>query len=139
MTQPITSSHPSQPAPPAATLGRTPVAPTEHDKLVATARKWVAQTFFGTLLKQARSSAFHSKLFEGGRGGEAFGSLYDQQMADHLARGVGSKLVESIARKIEAGADGVKTVRASRAQQKAAYEKNSTLLRRVNATTAART
>ena len=77
-------------------------APTEHEQVVEQAQKWVAQTFYGTLLKQARNSPFHSKLFEGGRGGEAFGALFDQNMAEHMARGSGQKLVNAIARRIEA-------------------------------------
>jgi hypothetical protein len=75
---------------------------TPHDpKLVDQTRKWVAQTFFGTMLKQMRNSPFKSPLFEGGRGGEAFGELSDQHMVDHMSRGVGNKLVMAIVRKIE--------------------------------------
>ena len=76
--------------------------PSEHEKIVAQAQKWVAQSFYGTLLKQARESPFHSDEFEGGRGGQAFGPLFDQRMAEHMARGAGRKLPEAIARKIEA-------------------------------------
>jgi Rod binding domain-containing protein len=76
--------------------------PTEHDRLTKQVEIWVSQTFFGTMLKQARESPFRSELFEGGRGGQAFGSLYDQHLAEHLARGSGKKLVRSIVRKIEA-------------------------------------
>ena len=77
-------------------------ASSQHEKLAGQAQKWVSQTFFGTLLKQMRNSPFKSKLFEGGRGGEAFQSLYDQRLADHMARGAGHKLVDAITRKIEA-------------------------------------
>ena len=76
--------------------------PDDHTKLENETRTWVAQTFFGTLLKQMRNSPFKSDLFSGGRGGEAFGSLYDQQLAERMANGVGSKLVDSIVRKMEA-------------------------------------
>ena len=76
-------------------------ASTQHEKLTAQTQKWVSQTFFGTLLKQMRNSPFKSKLFEGGRGGEAFQSLMDQRLADHMARGAGHKLVNAITRKIE--------------------------------------
>ena len=62
----------------------------------------MAQTFFGTLLKQLRESPFRSPLFDGGRGGEAFGALYDQRLADHMARGTCSKLANAIASRIEA-------------------------------------
>jgi Rod binding domain-containing protein len=41
-------------------------------------------------------------LFDGGRGGQAFGAMYDQQLAEHMARGVGQKLVKSIVRQLEA-------------------------------------
>ena len=77
-------------------------ASTQHEKISNQAQKWVAQTFFGTLLKQMRNSPFKSKLFEGGRGGEAFQELFDQRLADHMARGAGHKLVNAITRKIEA-------------------------------------
>lgn len=76
--------------------------PLDHERIVAQAQKWVAQTFYGTLLKQARQSPFHSDKFEGGRGGEAFGPMLDQRLAEHMARGTGHKLVNAIARKIEA-------------------------------------
>src|SRR3954469_3544611 len=78
--------------------------PTEHDKLVKQAEVWVAQTFYGTLLKQMHDSPFKSELFNGGRGGEAFGALYDQHLCERMARGVGSKLVNSIVKRIEAKA-----------------------------------
>jgi len=74
----------------------------DHDKLVKQAQIWVSQTFFGTLLKQMRQSPFKSEMFSGGRGGEAFSGLYDQQLAERMARGAGHKLVNSIVRKIEA-------------------------------------
>jgi len=77
-------------------------AATQHQQLVKQTQKWVAQTFYGTLLKQVRQSPFRSKLFDGGRGGEAFGALYDQQIAEHMTRGTGSKLVNSIVNRIEA-------------------------------------
>jgi Rod binding domain-containing protein len=76
----------------------------EHDQLVDQTQNWVAQTFFGTLLKQMRNSPFKSELFSGGQGGQAFAGLHDQQLAEHMARGAGSKLVNSIVRRIEATA-----------------------------------
>jgi Rod binding domain-containing protein len=74
----------------------------QHGQLVDQTRTWVAQTFFGTLLKQMRNSPFKSELFSGGQGGQAFGGLYDQHLAEHMARGAGSKLVNGIVRRIEA-------------------------------------
>ena len=76
--------------------------PLKHDDARKQAEKFVSQAFFATILKQMRESPFKSELFAGGRGGEAFGSLYDQQLADRMSRGVGNKLVNSIVRKIEA-------------------------------------
>jgi Rod binding domain-containing protein len=66
------------------------------------AEKLVAGTFFGTMLKQMRNSPFRSELFDGGRGGQAFGSMYDQHLAERMARGAGTKLVNQIVRKLEA-------------------------------------
>jgi len=77
-------------------------SPTQHDKVTKQAQNWVSQTFFGTMLKQMRNSPFKSDIFSGGRGGEAFGSLYDLQLAQRMSRGAGSKLVNSIVRQIEA-------------------------------------
>jgi Rod binding domain-containing protein len=73
-----------------------------HDALVKQTEKWVATSFYGTLLKQARQSPFKDDRFSGGRGGEMFGSLQDQQFADRMSRGTGKKLVMAIVRKIEA-------------------------------------
>jgi Rod binding domain-containing protein len=74
---------------------------TQHEKLVAQTRKWVATTFFAPMLKQMRQSPFHSPLLDGGRGGEAFGSLYDQELAGRMTRGTSNKLVNSIVNRIE--------------------------------------
>ncbi len=76
----------------------------QHEQLVDQTRTWVAQTFFGTLLKQMRDSPFKSEIFSGGQGGQAFSGLQDQHLAEHMARGAGSKLVNSIVRRIEANA-----------------------------------
>ena len=89
---------------PAARLAKPGAASTQHDKLVKQTRNWVAQTFFGTLLKQMENSPFKSEMLSGGRGGEAFSSLYHQRLAEHMARGAGGKLVNSIVRRIEAKA-----------------------------------
>ena len=75
---------------------------TTHEQIVEQTQKWVAASFYGTLLKQARDNPFKSELFSGGQGGDAFGSLYDQKMAEHMSRGTGKKLVNAIVQKIEA-------------------------------------
>jgi Rod binding domain-containing protein len=74
-----------------------------HDALVKQTQKWVAQTFYGEMLKQMRNSPFKSKMFDGGEGGQAFQQMFDQQLADKMASGSGRKLVDSIVNKIEAG------------------------------------
>jgi Rod binding domain-containing protein len=71
-------------------------------KLVKQTQTWVGQTFFGTILRQMRESPFKDQVFSGGRGGEAFGAMYDQRLAEHMTRGAGTKLVRAIVRKIEA-------------------------------------
>jgi Rod binding domain-containing protein len=75
----------------------------EHDALVKQTEKWVAQTFYGEMLKQMRNSPFKSKIFDGGEGGQAFTEMFDQQLADKMSKGAGKKLVDSIVNKIEAG------------------------------------
>jgi Rod binding domain-containing protein len=89
---------------PVARLAKPGAASTQHDKLVKQTQSWVSQTFFGTLLKQMENSPFKSEMLSGGRGGEAFSSLYHQRLAEHMAKGAGGKLVNSIVRRIEAKA-----------------------------------
>jgi len=73
----------------------------QHQALVKQTQKWVAQTFYGTIFKQMRESPFKDKIMSGGRGGEAFGGMLDQQMADRMAKSSGAKLVNAIVDKIE--------------------------------------
>lgn len=127
--------HHSTPAAGAARTLSRPAVPDEHAKIVKEAQKWVAQTFYGTLLKQVRESPFHSDKFDGGRGGQAFGSLMDQQLAEHMARGVGNKLVNAIARKIEAKSAYLK---AQRPKPKASSPNLPSLLRNAHDTTTLR-
>ena len=89
-----------------AVLAAAPATPSagQREQLVEQTQKWVAQTFFGTLMKQMEDSPFKSDLFSGGRGGEAFSSLYHQQLVDRMARAAGDKLVNAIVRRIEATA-----------------------------------
>jgi len=72
-----------------------------HEQLEKVAGNLVAQTFFGTLLKQMRDSPFKDEIFSGGRGGQAFGAMYDQHLAERMARGAGQQLVRAIVRKFE--------------------------------------
>jgi Rod binding domain-containing protein len=73
----------------------------KHAQLEKAAGNLVAQTFFGTLLKQMRNSPFKDELFSGGRGGQAFGEMYDQRLAENMTRGAGKKLIRAIVRKFE--------------------------------------
>jgi Rod binding domain-containing protein len=73
--------------------------PAPHAPRGTQSEKLVASTFYGQLLKQMRQSPFKSDLIDGGRAGQAYSSLFDQHLAEHMARG--SKLVNSIVRHIE--------------------------------------
>lgn len=86
----------------------------EHHDARKQAEIFVSQAFFGTMLKQMRESPFKSDIFDGGRGGQAFGSLYDQHLAERMAKGAGSKLVNSIVRKLEAKKAYEKTLSGSK-------------------------
>lgn len=72
-----------------------------HQKLVTETRKWVASTFFEPLLQQARQDPFRSKLFDGGDGGQAFGAMYDERLAERMTSDASDTLVNSIVNKIE--------------------------------------
>lgn len=76
--------------------------PAGTEKLTEQTRKWVSMTFFGTMLKQMRESPFKSDLFSGGRGGQAFGSVLDQHLAERMGGAVGEKIVRSIVRRFDA-------------------------------------
>jgi Rod binding domain-containing protein len=76
---------------------------THHEKLVDQTRKWVATSFFEPMLKQMRESPFHSDLLDGGEGGKAFESMYDERLAERMATSATDTLVNSIVRKIEGG------------------------------------
>jgi len=85
--------------------GTSPAAQ-HHAQLVQQSQKWVSQTFFGTMLKQMRKSPFKSEMFSGGRGGEAFSEMFDQQLADHMGKGSGKKLVNALVHHMEGAKAG---------------------------------
>ena len=74
----------------------------EHKQLVKQTQKWVAQTFYGEMLKQMHKSPFKDKIFSGGRGGEAFQEMFDQKLAEKMSSGSGRRLVDVIVRRLEA-------------------------------------
>ncbi|MGA2581981.1 MAG: rod-binding protein [Tepidisphaeraceae bacterium] len=102
----FTTQHVTPLAHPNTAFTRSPVRvvpePSQHDKLVTQASKWVAMSFFGPMLKELRQDPFRSKMFDGGEGGQVFGEMYDQELTQRLSGAVGSKLVNSLVRKIEA-------------------------------------
>ena len=74
------------------------------EQLTHQAQKLVAQTFYGTLMKQMHDSPFKSQLMDGGRGGQAFQPLMDQHLIDRMARSSGNKagkLVRSVVKRLE--------------------------------------
>jgi Rod binding domain-containing protein len=76
---------------------------TQHQKLIQQTRKWVAQSFFEPMLQQMRQSPFHSNLFDGGEGGKAFNTMFDERLSERMASDASDTLVKSIVRKIEGG------------------------------------
>jgi hypothetical protein len=72
-----------------------------HEKLVHETQRWVAQTFYGTMMKQMHDNPFKASWVDGGRGGQAFQPLLDQHMIDHMAKSSSKKLVNSIVKRIE--------------------------------------
>jgi Rod binding domain-containing protein len=72
------------------------------NQLTHQAEIFVAQTFYGPMFKMMRESPFRSGLFDGGRAGQAFGSMLDQQLAQRMARkGAAAPLVRSIVKRLE--------------------------------------
>jgi len=82
--QPIHAVRPLQPLnPPAGQPGRK--APPDPAAIEAAARKVVANSFFGTMLKQVRESSSHDKLFSGGEAGKTFRAMLDDHLADRMS------------------------------------------------------
>ena len=95
-------AHHSQPTHHVRGKAAGPVSEAEHHaQLKDQAQKWVAATFYGTLLKQMRNDPFKDKTMDGGRGGEVFGEMFDQRMAEHMSKSSGSKLVNTLVKKME--------------------------------------
>ena len=88
----------------------------QHQQIKTLSQKLVSQAFYGTLLKQMHDSPFKSSLFEGGRGGQMFGSMLDQQLADRMAGSSANGLADAMAKRIEQHAHGHKNPPASGAK-----------------------
>ena len=54
-----------------------------------------------------RNSPFRSDLLDGGEGGKAFESMYDERLSERMASDASDTLVQSIVRKIE-GEQGIR-------------------------------
>ncbi len=78
-----------------------------HGQLVEQSQKLVSNVFFGTILKQMRDSSTRSELFSGGKAGQTFQTLFDQQLADRMSTGhAGKKLVASLVKRFEKAGAG---------------------------------
>ena len=77
---------------------------TSEGELTQKARELVGTTFYATLLKQMHDSPFKSELFSGGRGGEAFGGMYDQILTQRMSGRGADRLVRPIVKKFEKAA-----------------------------------
>ena len=86
------------PTPPKLAAHLRPVPTGRELEARKAARALVSQTFYGPMLKQMRDSPFKDDLFSGGRGGQAFTALLDQQLAVRMGRD-NDPLVEAIARR----------------------------------------
>ena len=98
---PLNMRQPHVAAAPSFALQGKSIEDAQTERLTHEAQRWVSQTFFGTLLKQMHDSPFKADWVSGGRGGEAFSTLYDQHLADRMARASGRQLVQSIVRQIQ--------------------------------------
>lgn len=81
----------------------------EERELRKAVEQLVGQTFFAPMLRQMRESPFAnetSKAMTGGRGGEAFASLFDQKIVERISGGAGGRsLVDAAVRKYRRAAD----------------------------------
>jgi Rod binding domain-containing protein len=60
-------------------------------------RKLVSQFFFGTMLKQVRSSSMGTGIFDGGSGGKSFQAMLDQRISEGMSNTpAGRKIAESL-------------------------------------------
>lgn len=82
-------------------VGSRPAVANDKSALERSASQVVAQTFFGTLLKQMQNSPFKSEMFSGGRGGQAFGSMFNDHLALRMARGSEGKLTRALVKRYE--------------------------------------
>jgi Rod binding domain-containing protein len=70
--------------------------PDEDQQVRKLAEQLVSQTFFGTLMRQMRNSPWKDTVLSGGRGGEAFQQMHDQEMIMRMGRSAGKQLVNAL-------------------------------------------
>ena len=112
-----------------------PITAAKHtEQLTHQAQKLVAQTFYGTLMKQMHDSPFKSQLMDGGRGGQAFQPLMDQHLIDRMAKASGrkaGKLIRSVVRRLDRNdglrksADGVSSTSPASGNEGGSLNENS--------------
>lgn len=87
--------------PTSTSINLLPRQPAASDELRPKVQQWVSQSFVGELLKQVRNSPFKSELFGGGHAGDAYGKMYDIEIAKQVAPAIAGPLVDSIVRHID--------------------------------------
>ena len=81
-----------------------PVKPAASLKLKQAADEIVGSIFYGTMLRQIRSSAFKGKYGHGGRGEEVFQAQLDQIFAKEMGRSKNANISEAIVDRYERNA-----------------------------------
>ena len=85
-------------------------------KLRATAETLVNQMFMGSMLKQMRSSPFKDDTMSGGKAGDAYAGLFDQQLSAKAGGGMGKGLVDVMVKHLKGDRAAPPTTEAGRAQ-----------------------
>ena len=73
----------------------------DRSTLERTASQVIAQTFYGTLLRQIQNSPFKSELFSGGRGGQAFGAMFYDHLATKMSSSIDPRLARTLVKRYE--------------------------------------
>ena len=85
-----------------ATTTKSSTPPTAEDvKLRKTAETLVNKMFVGTMLKSMRASPFKDATMSGGKAGDAYAGLFDQNLAEHAGGGIGTKLVDTLVKQFK--------------------------------------
>ena len=81
-----------------------PVTPAASSKLKQAADEIVGSVFYGTMLRQLRSSTMKGKYGHGGRGEEVFQAQLDQILAKEMGQGKNANISEAIVNRYERNA-----------------------------------